>query len=85
MWAYGRVPKYRLGAHTTCDLTVHVVWIPKYRKPLLVEPVAIRVRDLIRQIALEHELQILSGKMARDHVYLFLAYRPHQELSTIMQ
>jgi putative transposase len=85
MWAYGSVPKYRLGAHTTCDLKVHVVWIPKYRKPLLVGPVAIRVRDLIRQIALEHELQILSGKVARDHVHLFLAYRPHHDISTIMQ
>ncbi|MDD5558118.1 transposase [Candidatus Methylomirabilis sp.] len=56
VWAYGRAPTYRLGAHTTCDLQVHVIWIPKYRKPLLVGPVAIRVRDLIRQIAIEHEL-----------------------------
>ncbi len=62
-----------------------MVWIPKYRKPLLVGSVAIRVRDLIRQIALEHELQIISGKVARDHIHLFLAYRPHQETSTIMQ
>jgi len=30
--------------------------------------VAIRVRDLIRQIAAEHELEIVSGKVARDHV-----------------
>lgn len=62
-----------------------MVWIPKYRKPLLVGPVAIRVRDLIRQIALEHELPMLSGKVARDQLHLFLAYRPHQEISTIMQ
>ena len=34
--------------------------------------VAIRVRDLIRQIAAEHELQIVSGKVARDHVHVWL-------------
>jgi len=29
---------------------------------------ATRVRDLIRQIAAEHELEFVSGKVARDHV-----------------
>ncbi|MBI1742158.1 transposase, partial [Candidatus Acetothermia bacterium] len=37
--------KYRLGAHTKHDLKVHLIWIPKYRKPVLVGPVALRVRD----------------------------------------
>ena len=46
---------------------MHLVWIPKYPKKVLVGPLAIRVRDLIRQIAIEHELQIASGKVSRDH------------------
>ena len=50
------------------DLKVHLVWIPKYRKPVLTGEVATRVRDLIRQIAAEHELEFVSGKVARDHV-----------------
>ncbi|MGQ0643444.1 MAG: transposase, partial [Gemmatimonadaceae bacterium] len=37
---------YRLGAHTKTDLKVHVIWIPKYRKPILTGDVAVRVRDL---------------------------------------
>ena len=77
--------KYRLGAHTKFDLKVHVVWIPKYRKKVMTGEVAIRVRDLIRQIAMEHELQIISGKVARDHIHVFLSYRPNQDLSTIVQ
>ena len=44
-----------------------------------------RVRDLIRQIAMEHELEIISGKVARDHVHVFLSYRPTQDVSLIMQ
>ena len=76
---------YRLGAHTKSDLKVHLVWIPKYRKPVLTGEVAIRVRDLIRQIAAEYELEIVSGKVARDHVHVFVSYRPHQQVSQIMQ
>jgi putative transposase len=62
-----------------------VVWLPKYRKPVLTGEVAVRVRDLIRQIAAEHELEIISGKVARDHVHIFLSYRPNQDVSQIMQ
>ena len=76
---------YRLGAHTKTDLKVHLVWIPKYRKAVLTGEVAIRVRDLIRQIAMEHEIAIISGKVACDHIHVLVSYRPHQDVSTIVQ
>ena len=62
-----------------------MVWIPKYRKAVLTGDVALRVRELIRRIAAEHELEIISGKVARDHVHVFLSYRPTQKVSQIMQ
>ena len=34
---------------------------------------------------MEHELTILSGKVARDHVHVFTSYRAHQDISTIVQ
>ena len=77
--------RYRLGAHTKSDLKIHVVWIPRYRKAVLTGDVALRVRELIRRIAAAHELEIISGKVARDHVHVFLSYRPTQKVSQIMQ
>ena len=76
---------YKLGAHTKTDLKVHLVWIPKYRKRVLVGQVAIRARDILRQIALEHELDILTGKVSVDHVHMFVAYPPTQNISKIVQ
>ena len=73
------------GAHTKTDLKVDLVWIPKYRKRVLAGELAVRVRDLIRQIAMEHELTVLSGKVARDHVHVFVSDRPNQDVSTIVQ
>jgi len=46
---------------------------------------AIRVRDLLRQIAQENELHIISGKVATDHVHMFISYRAHQNISQIVQ
>jgi REP-associated tyrosine transposase len=73
--------RYRLGSHAKYDLKVHLVWCPKYRKRVLTGQVAIRVRDLLRQIAAEKELQIISGKVGADHVHMFISYRAHQNIS----
>jgi len=77
--------RYQLGAHTRSDLKVHLIWIPKYRKKVLIGPVAVRARDILRQIALEHELDIITGKVASDHVHMFISYRPNQDVSKIVQ
>src|SRR3954449_8512393 len=64
--------RYRVGAHSRYDLKVHLVWVPKYRKRVLTGAVAVRARDLLRQIAAENDLHIISGKVAADHVHLFI-------------
>ena len=52
---------------------------------VLTGQVAIRTRDVLRQIALEHELDIITGKVTSDHVHMFIAYRPTQNISQIVQ
>ncbi|MGH8579639.1 MAG: transposase [Gammaproteobacteria bacterium] len=42
-------------------------------------------RDVIRQIAMEHEREIVHGKIARGHVQVFLSCLPHQDISQVMQ
>ena len=77
--------RYQLGAHAKSDLKVHLIWIPKYRKRVLTGQVAVRTRDVLRQIALEHELDIITGKVTSDHVHMFIVYRPTQNISQIVQ
>ncbi len=77
--------RYKTGAHTKTDLKAHVIWIPKYRKKVLTGAVAIRARDILRQIAMEHEIDIITGKVTKDHIHMFISYRPTQNISKIMQ
>ena len=44
---------YRKTSHSIYDLKVHLVWITKYRKPVMTGELAKRVRELIRQICTE--------------------------------
>ena len=75
----------QIGSHTKTDIKVHTVWIPKYRKCILTGQVAIRTRDVLRQMAIEHELSIISGKVAKDHIHMFISYGPTRDLSKIVQ
>jgi putative transposase len=52
---------YRKISHSTYDQKYHLVWITKYRKPVLKGEVGRRVRDLINQTCLQLDVQILSG------------------------
>ena len=76
---------YKLGAHTKTDLKVHLIWIAKYRKKVLSGPVSMRTRDILRQIALEHEIEIISGKVSSEHIHMFISYHPTQNISKIVQ
>jgi len=76
---------YRLNSHSKYDLKVHLIWIPKYRKRVLTGQVAERARDILRQICMEHEIHIVSGKVAADHVHLFVSYRPQIAVSKMVQ
>ncbi|WP_179947093.1 transposase, partial [Wolbachia endosymbiont of Bemisia tabaci] len=48
---------YRKNSHSQYDLKVHLIWIPKYRKRILIGKVSERTRDLLRQICMEHEVR----------------------------
>jgi putative transposase len=39
----------------------------------------------LRQIAIEHEIEIITGKVSVDHIHMFISYRPTQNISKIMQ
>ena len=76
---------YRLNSHSKYDLKVHLIWIPKYRKRVLTGQIAERTRDILRQICMEHEVHIVSGKVAADHVHMFVSYRPQMAVSKMVQ
>ena len=76
---------YRTGAHTKTDLKVHLVWIPKYRKRILLGQVSLRLREILRRICVEQNVTIISGKIAVDHVHMFIQYMPSLSISKCVQ
>jgi len=81
----GPVGVTKAGPHPVTDLKTHLLWVSKYRRRFLTGHIAVRARDILRQIALEHEIEIITGRVSSDHVHLFVSYQPSQNISQLMQ
>ena len=77
--------EYRRGSHCLFDIKVHLVWITKYRKPVLYGTEALRIRELIRRICGESEVDIVTGNVRKDHIHLLLSYPPQLCISRLVQ
>ena len=76
---------YRKSSHCTYDIKYHIVWITKYRKPVLTGKIGIRTRELIRVVCKNNEVEILSGHVSKDHIHLLVSVPPHLSASKLVQ
>ncbi|MDR2573603.1 MAG: IS200/IS605 family transposase, partial [Desulfovibrio sp.] len=58
--------EYRHGSHSVFTIHLHLVWLTKYRKPVLVGDVASQVRELLREICRAESVEIMKGHIAKD-------------------
>jgi putative transposase len=83
------VKDYKKGSHTVWDCKYHLVWITKYRYPVLLgsEPgtVGHRARELLREIARSLELTIYAGAINREHVHMLISIPPYVSVSRAVQ
>lgn len=80
-----RLMSYRKTAHSVYDLKYHLVWITKYRKPVLRGEVAVRVRELVRQTCQSLDVYIVSGHVSSDHLHLLVSVPPQVAVSDLVQ
>lgn len=77
--------RYRTTSHTKYDIKYHLVWITKYRKAVLGGAVAVRVRELVREICKANDIEIVKGHVGKDHVHVFVSVPPYLSVSKVMQ
>jgi putative transposase len=65
---------YRHNDHSVGLLTVHLVWIPKRRKPVLVGDVRQRLAEILESVATDRGWIIKAKEVAPDHVHLLVEY-----------
>jgi putative transposase len=71
------------NASAVFSLKFHLVWCPKYRRPVVEGEVAERLKELLQDTANQFSLTIHTLEIMPDHVHLFLECDPTFSISEI--
>jgi len=58
------------------NINYHIIWCPKYRKPILVGKIKTFLEDQIQTIAATKNWEILELQVQPDHIHLFISAPP---------
>ena len=61
--------RYARGAHTVLELKYHFVWKTKYNFPVLRGDVALWLRDLLKQICSENEMDVVKKNVRAKCIF----------------
>jgi putative transposase len=75
----------RSGAHTVTRMTAHLVWITKYRYPVLTGEIQKRCRTILIQICDAEDVKILKGVVSKDHVHMHIEYPTKLSISDLVK
>ncbi|MBV8607770.1 MAG: IS200/IS605 family transposase [Singulisphaera sp.] len=76
--------RYRKNAGAVYSLKYHIVWCPKYRRPVLVDAIADRLRALLAEKSAELGMAIQAMDVMPDHVHLFVESDPTRCVAEIV-
>jgi putative transposase len=72
----GEEARLARNAGAVFSLKYHLVWCPKYRRPVLVNPIDIRLKELVHEIADNREMTVHALEVMPDHVHTFVESDP---------
>lgn len=62
----------------------HIVFCPKYRRPVLVDGVAERMKELVLQKQADYGYTVIDQEVMPDHVHLLLACDPRKAVADVV-
>ena len=73
---YTQTMKERKTRYSVYNCNYHLVWIPKYRRHVLIDDVKEELIDLFTSIAESQDMIVISAEVMPDHVHLFVSAPP---------
>ncbi|QFS47048.1 putative transposase [Nostoc sphaeroides CCNUC1] len=64
---------------------IHLVWIPKRRKKVLVGKIRDRIFEIFSELAIEKDWNIRALEVAPDHIHLFVEIHPTDAIFQVVK
>lgn len=75
----------RSNNNVTYRCAYHVVWCPKYRRPVIKGAVNARLKQLIREVCAERECNLIEVETMPDHVHLLVECDPQYGIHRLVK
>ena len=75
----------RKSSHVQYDIQYHIVWTTKYRYKVLVNKIALRAREIIRQCCNSMDVTIIKGSVGKEHIHILVSCPPSLSVSKLVQ
>jgi putative transposase len=75
--------RFKSGKHVVYNLGYHIIWCPKYRRPVLTEEIATRLKELLLEKSSEEDWEIVELEVMPDHVHIFVKVQPSDAPITV--
>lgn len=76
--------QYAKNSGAVFSLKYHLVWCPKYRRPVLEGAIEERLREVLEYVRVEHGWTIHALEVMPDHVHLFIESDPIYSVAEIV-
>lgn len=77
--------EYKSNNNVVFSCKYHVVWCPKYRRPVLVRGVDVRLKKIIREVVSERRAEIIEMEIMPDHVHLLVEVDPQYGIHRLVR
>ena len=77
--------QFKSNRNITYSCKYHVVWCPKYRRPVLVNGVDIRLKEILHEVVSGTTGEILELEVMPDHVHILVDIDPQYGICKLVR
>lgn len=76
---------YKKKAHSVYLINYHLVFVTKYRKPVISDEIGDYMKKLAAEICRQHDGELISVESDTDHLHLLISMPPQERPSDIIR
>lgn len=77
--------RLRSNRHVIYVCTYHVVWCPKYRRPVLLGDIRKRLLQILHEVVRERSVELVELEVMPDHVHLLIGVDPQYGIHRLVK
>lgn len=77
--------EYKRKAHAVYSITYHIVFVTKYRKPVISDEIGDYMKEIVSDICRQNEGELISCESDVDHLHLLISLPPQKSPSEVIR